>query len=451
MRSGLASAPDELTGAIRQAVAETAGEAIERLRAAVRIPSVNPSVADGDGEGALQRFVAAELRALGCRVETWEPDADALAARFPHLRATMRAEGFRDRPNVIGWIPSEEPPRAARAHLILNSHADTVAPGDAAAWRYPPFSATVDDGTLWGLGAVDAKGCLFAFLGAAAALRAAGIRLKRSVMIQSVVDEESGGAGVLECIRRGYTAGAAIVGEPSGLRVCPASRGAMGLHLRVSGRKAHPGEGWRGVNAIRKAWLYVEALDRLRDDLDRTRMHPLWAGLPAGHVWNLMGISAGAVPAGRTARSVPDLCEVNYGIGLIGDQRPETMRPVVEEALGAVTAGDPWLTANPPAITWLPGAFEPAVTDPSHPAVIALAEAAAVVTGAPVRIEAFSAATDGRHLTNAGGIPAVNFGPGPLHLGHSPLEALPVAEFRAAIEIVALCVARYCGIASTYC
>ncbi len=451
MITGRPPFPDELTSAIRQAVAEVTDEAIERLRAAVRIPSVNPSVGEGDGEGALQRFVADELRRVGCRVEAWEPDADALAARFPHLRATTRPEGFRGRPNVIGWIPSDEPSQGMRAHLILNSHADTVAPGDLASWRHLPFSGEVDAGELWGLGAVDAKGCLFAFVGAAAALRAAGIRLKRSVMIQSVVDEEWGGGGVLECIRRGYTATAAIVGEPSGLRVCPASRGAMGLHLRVFGRKAHPGEGWRGVNAIRKAWLYVDALDRLRDDLDRTRMHPMWAGLPAGHVWNLMGLSAGAVPAGRTARSVPDLCEVSYGIGLIGDERPETMRPVVETALMAVTASDPWLTTNPPAITWLPGAFEPAVTDPSHPAVTALADATASVTGAPVRIEAFSAATDGRHLANAGGIPAVNFGPGPLHVGHSPLEALPIPEYRAAIEVIALCVARYCGIVSAAC
>jgi acetylornithine deacetylase len=332
----------------------------------------------------------------------------------------------------------------------LNSHADTVASGDADAWPHPPFSAALAGGRIHGLGSVDAKGCLFTFLGAAAALRQAGIRLRRTAMIQSVVDEEWGGAGVLECVRRGYTAGAAIVGEPSGLRVCPASRGAMTLHLRVIGRKAHPGEGWRGVNAVRKAWLYVDALDRLRDDLDRTRMHPLWASLPAGHVWNLMGITSGMTTEGW-ARSVPDQCEVNFGVGLIGDERPATVRPVVEAALRAVTQADAWLAEHPPQITWRPGAFAPAVTDPTHPAVAALAEAAGEMTGEPARVEAFSAATDGRHLTNAGGVPAINFGPGALHLGHSPLEALPVDDLRRAIEVATLFLTRYCGIASGFC
>jgi acetylornithine deacetylase len=441
---------DDLTSAIRRASAEVLDDVVERLRAAVRLASVNPSVEPGGGEGAVQRLIAEEMARLGCRVEMWEPDAGALAEQFPQVRTALRAEGFLERPNVVGWVPAAEAPQGLRAHLILNSHADTVAPGDAPAWRHGPFGAALDEGAVWGLGAADAKGCLFAFLGAIAALRAAGIRLRRSVAIQSVVDEEWSGAGVLDCLRRGYAAEAAVVGEPSGLRVCPGSRGAMSLHLRVAGRRAHPGEGWRGVNAIRKAWLYVEALDRLRDEMDRTRMHPLWAGLPAGHVWNLMGISTGPASDGQ-ARSVPDLCEVDYGIGLIGHEQPEALRAEIEAALAAVTAADAWLAGHPPSLWWRPGAFEPAVTDPAHPAVVELGEAVAEITGVPARVEAFSAATDGRHLTNAGGIPAVNFGPGSLHLAHSPMEHLPVAEFRQAIEIVALFIARYCGIVSTYC
>jgi acetylornithine deacetylase len=441
----------ELIAAVRHAVAKTADEALERLRAAVRIPSVNPATGEGPGESALQQFVADEMRRLGCRVEVWEPDAAVLGERFPGQRPALPPGSYRGRPNVIGWIPSEMPAEGTRAHLILNSHADTVAPGDLEAWPHPPFSAHLDAGAVHGLGAVDAKGCLCTFLGAVAALRTAGIRLKRSVMIQSVVDEEWSGAGVLECLRRGYAATAAIVGEPSGLRVCPASRGAMNVHLRVTGRKAHPGEGWRGVNAIRKAWLYVEALDRLRAELDRTRMHPLWSDLPAGHVWNLMGISTGAASTSQAARSVPDACEVSYGIGLIGDERPETMRPVVEAAIETVTASDPWLMEHRPEATWRPGAFEPAVTDPAHPVVATLAQAVTDVTGATPKVEAFSAATDGRHLTNIAGIPSVNFGPGALHLSHGPFEALPVAEFTKAIEITALCVARYCGVSAAYC
>lgn len=432
----------DLVGVIRRATAEVLGDVVEGLRAAVRIPSVNPAVDRGGGETAIQEFIAGEMERSGCRVEMWEPDAGALVDRFPGFRVSPRPEGYRGRPNVIGWLPSSDPPEGSRAHLILNSHADTVAPGDAAAWRHPPFAAALEGGAVCGLGAADAKGCLLMFLGAVMALRRGGIVLRRSVMVQSVVDEEWGGAGVLECIRRGYEAHVALVGEPTGLGVCPASRGAASLHLRVVGRRAHPGEGWRGVNAIRKAWLYIEALDRLRDELDRTKMHPLWAPLPAGHVWNLMGITAG--PTEAAARSVPDLCDVNYGIGMIGDERAAAIEPLVEAALSAVTAGDPWLAEHPPTVTWRPG-FEPAVTDPRHPAVRLLAEAIDDLGHGPAMVQAFSAASDGRHLINEGRIPAINFGPGELHRAHSPMEELPVEDLRRAIETVALFMVRHCG------
>ncbi|MDR7422212.1 MAG: M20/M25/M40 family metallo-hydrolase [Armatimonadota bacterium] len=446
---------DDLADAVREATAAVLDETIAGLQDAIRTNSTNPA-SGGPGEADCQALVAAALRRLDCRVEIWEPDAAALAQRFPFIRASLPPAGFEGRPNVVGWLPAAEPAPDGRAHLILNTHVDTVAPGDATAWRRPPFDAAVDDGQVVGLGAVDAKGCLFAFLGAAAALRHAQIRLRRPVMLQAVVDEEASGAGTLDCLRRGYTATAAVVGEPTGLRVCPASRGAAHLRLRVVGRGAHPGEGWRGVNAIRKAWQYVEALDRLRDELDRTRMHPLWAPLSAGHVWNLLAIHAGPAADGTTgaagpARSVPDVCEVHYGIGLIGDERPEAMRATVEAALAEVTRGDAWLADHPPELTWRPGGFEPAVTDPMHPAVLGLLDAAAAAGLDPSPPQAFSAATDGRHLTNAGGIPAVNFGPGAVHRAHSPNEALPVEELRRAMEVLAIFLARFCGIAAAYC
>jgi acetylornithine deacetylase len=442
-QSGMSGEP--VLDAAKRAARDVVPAIIERLRAGVRTPSINPSVQQGPGEGAFQEFVAAELERLGCRVEIWEPDADALAAWYPRQREIPRPNGFKGRPNVIAWVPSDEPPDGRRAHVILNSHADTVAPGDAASWGHPPFDAVMADDRLHGLGSSDAKGSLFAMIGAVAALREAGIKLNRSVMLQSVVDEEFGGAGALECVRRGYSATAAIIGEPTELRVCPGSRGSTNLHLRVFGRGAHPGEGWRGVNAIRMAWHYLAALDRLRDHLDRTNTHALWASLPHAHVWNLMSVHGRS--STTIARSVPDVCEVLYGVGLIGEERAATMRPVVEAALRAVTETDPWLAAHPPDITWLPGGFEPAVIDRAHPAVAALAAAVggATANGTAV-VEALSGATDGRHLVNEGNIPAINFGPGEMHVAHSPHESLRLDDFRRAVEALAVFLVGYCGV-----
>jgi acetylornithine deacetylase len=65
----------------------------------------------------------------------------------------------------------------------------------------------------------------------------------------------------------------------------------------------------------------------------------------------------------------------------------------------------------------------------------------------PVPVHAMSAATDGRHLTNHGGVPSINFGPGEMRRGHSPSESLPLADLRAAAEWIALFLVDTCGVA----
>ncbi len=406
------------------------------------MPSVTPEVAeDGEaaGEGVFQQYFAGELERLGCRVRLWEPDADALLDQYPELGHVIPAEGFAGRPNVVGWVSDADAPDA-ETHLVLNSHADTVGPGDPASWPAPPFAGVVRDGRIVGLGAADAKGCLFTFVGALTILRAAGIRLRRRVQIQSVVGEESGGAGTLECLRQGYTGTAALVGEPTSMRLCLGTRGSVDLLIRVTGRKAHPGEGWRGVNAIGLAWRYVEALARLRDELDRTDMHPLWAPLPQGHVWNLMALNSGP-----TGRAVPDRCDLHYSVGLIGTESNSDMEGRVGAALAAVTAADPWLVAHPPEIRWTTRDRLPTVTDPSHPAAVAMAEAGRALGESGAEPRGFSAVADTRHLVRLGGIPTLTFGPGDIHQCHGPDEALPVDELRRAATWTALFLAVYCG------
>jgi acetylornithine deacetylase len=77
--------------------------------------------------------------------------------------------------------------------LILNGHIDTVTAGDEQRWMHAPFGAEVVEDRLYGRGATDMKGGLTAILGAVRAIRQAGIRLKGSVQVQSVIGEEDGG------------------------------------------------------------------------------------------------------------------------------------------------------------------------------------------------------------------------------------------------------------------
>lgn len=436
------TAGDALVGALR-AAAESSREAIVRdLQEVVRLPSWSPA-AGGPGERAVQEYLAGAYESLGCRITLWEPDPARILAAYPSARQSVQAPDFAGRPNLVAVLPGAEPdPDDRTVGIILNSHADTVPPGPEEIWPHPPLAAIIDGDRIHGLGATDAKGCLVTFLGAMRILDAAGIRLRQSVMAQSVVDEEMGGAGALACVERGYRAPIALVGEPSGLRVSPASRGAYSFTLTVTGRKAHPGSPWHGVNAIEKALLCIASLRAMQQRLDQERMHPFWAPLPMGHVWNLMAINTGP-----NMRAIPDHCEVMVSAGAVAGEDAAMIRAFVQEAIAGAVASDPWLAAHPPEIAWTGLQMDATATEPNHPAIARMIEAGRMLGLDPAPPVAFSAGTDGRHIANLGGVPCINFGPGDIGICHSPRESLPVDELITGATWVALFLARYLGVA----
>ncbi len=81
--------------------------------------------------------------------------------------------------------------------LVLMAHHDVVPvePGTEAGWAHPPWSGDVADGVVWGRGAMDDKGSLVTVLEALEEELASGTKLKRTVLVVSGHDEESGGAG----------------------------------------------------------------------------------------------------------------------------------------------------------------------------------------------------------------------------------------------------------------
>jgi acetylornithine deacetylase len=67
------------------------------------------------------------------------------------------------------------------------------------------------------------------------ALRALGIDLRGDLVFETVVDEEFGGVnGPLAGRLKGFNADAAVISEPSFLRICPAQRGGRTVHIKLS-------------------------------------------------------------------------------------------------------------------------------------------------------------------------------------------------------------------------
>jgi acetylornithine deacetylase len=218
----------------------------EVLARLVRIPSVNPALAPGEGTGeeAVARFAVEWLTARGVRA--WLEEA---------------APG---RPNAVAEVGGGDGPT-----LVLCAHLDTVG---TAGMEIPPFEPRVEGGRLYGRGSYDMKGGAAAILAALAALAREG--LTGRVLGALVCDEEYASIGASDFVRR-HRADACIVTEPSEGRLILAHKGFVWLELVTRGVAAHGSRWDLGVSAIGRMGRIVAALEELDRTELRRRVHPL--------------------------------------------------------------------------------------------------------------------------------------------------------------------------------
>ncbi|MDQ5834820.1 MAG: M20/M25/M40 family metallo-hydrolase [Actinomycetota bacterium] len=144
-----------------------AQEAIELLQRLLRINTINPP----GNERPAQELLASHLRGAGLEVTLVGDDP----AR-PNLVARLR--GRTDGP-VLGLL----------------SHVDTVL-AEPDGWRHGPWSGALDEGYVWGRGALDMKSQTAAETVAMCSLAREGWRPERGdLVLISVADEEEGGTG----------------------------------------------------------------------------------------------------------------------------------------------------------------------------------------------------------------------------------------------------------------
>lgn len=188
---------------------------------------------------------------------------------FEVHRMTMREEGTPDVENLYARYGRQGP------NLCFAGHTDVVPPGDEASWTYPPFSAEIVDGVMYGRGTVDMKGGIACFI--AAALRVIEHRgVRGSVSLLITGDEEgpsiNGTVKVLDWLEsREERLDACVVGEPTnpdalGDMIKIGRRGSLTGELIVAGKQGHAAYPHQADNPVPKLAALVDRLSRIEID-----------------------------------------------------------------------------------------------------------------------------------------------------------------------------------------
>jgi acetylornithine deacetylase/succinyl-diaminopimelate desuccinylase-like protein len=148
-----------------------ADDVVDVVSTLIRFDTTNTGdLATTQGEAECARWVAGQLADVGYQVEYVESGAPG-------------------RGNVFARLPGADGSRGA---LLIHGHLDVV-PAEAADWSVHPFSGAIEDGYVWGRGAVDMKDMVGMMIVVARRLRRAGVVPPRDLVFAFVADEESGG------------------------------------------------------------------------------------------------------------------------------------------------------------------------------------------------------------------------------------------------------------------
>ncbi|HEV2298991.1 MAG TPA: M20/M25/M40 family metallo-hydrolase [Candidatus Acidoferrales bacterium] len=132
------------------------------------------------------------------RINTTNPPGNELSAA-KYVAGILQQNGipseiFESTPGrgiLIARLSSSAVPDPSRA-LLLMAHLDVVGV-DRSKWQVDPFGAIIQNGYLYGRGAIDDKSTVIANTAVLVALKRANVRLNRDVIMLAEGDEEQGG------------------------------------------------------------------------------------------------------------------------------------------------------------------------------------------------------------------------------------------------------------------
>lgn len=308
--------------------------------------------------------------------------------------------------NVIGEIGEGSP------IVLLCGHMDTVE---------GQIPVKLENGKLYGRGAVDAKGPLAAMI--VAASNFVNGTFDGKILVVGVVDEEKGGTGIQHFVKEGIQPDYAIFGEPSGLeKVVFGYKGILTVKVIVETPSGHSAAPWLFENAIEKAMEFWKQISRLhlREEKLKSRFYSITSCLT--------GIKGG----NSSASFIPSHCEILIQLRIPPQLTPDQVFEEVKRKIDRYKSTNPKVKVTIEKVD-VAKAFE---ADRRSVIVRALAWGIRKTT---LNYASFSRKTgtgDMNVLGNELKIPVVTYGPGDSKLDHTPYEHIDIQEYLDSIEVI---------------
>lgn len=277
---------------IKNIVNENSREMVESIKAAVRINSVM----DEDTATESMPFGKGVDEALRKTLEI----AESLGFK------TVYKDGY------YGYAEVGE----GEELIGILGHIDVVPVGDESKWKFPPFSATEEDGYIYGRGTQDDKGPTIATMYAVKALLDAGVKFEKRVRFIIGGDEEN----LWRCIAKYTENGEEIPSmgftPDSSFPVTNAEKSLVQFYLRGKGSKELSLNISGALNAVPGVANYTGKLaDKLVEKLDELKFEYE----KDGESVTVIGKRVHSASADKGVNAIERLCKALYEIGVKED------------------------------------------------------------------------------------------------------------------------------------
>jgi putative selenium metabolism hydrolase len=307
--------------------------------------------------------------------------------------------------------------------ILMDGHIDCVGVGDPDAWAHDPYTGKLEDGKVWGRGAVDELPAVACMAYAMSIARARGFPEDVTVYLTaSVMEEDCDGYCLLHLIENeGIRPDLVVIGEPTDLGVYRGQRGRVEAVISARGVSSHAAHPEAGVNALYKLAPVLRDIEALNERLPSDPF--LGKGTVVASFLECDSASLNAVPAAArlyvdrrlTAGETPEqaLAELRALPGL-GDATVELLEYDETSWTGERARQEKIFPA------W--------VLPAEHPLVRGMSEAVTEVTGGEPRISRWGFSTNGVATMGRHGIPSAGFAPGLEELAHTTEEWVAVRD-----------------------